>query len=182
MKIILALAILLTLSACTLVGGSDNSRPSETVTAFFTHIWAEEFDEAEQLLSAEPSISLKATAADYGGIFDKLDYRLISETVDGNRAYLTVNISTLDFAQLMSAVISEAFFWAFEEITEEELYDLVNQLLIEQINANDAPVLEKEVTVVLELENNQWRIVPDDTFFDGISGGVLSFAEHVAGW
>ena len=182
MKIVLLFTALLALTACAFIDGSSQTNPNETVSAFFTHIQADEFVEAEQLLSTRPPISFNAIAADHEGIFDNLEYKIVSETVNGNRAYLTVNINALDFVQIMEAVISESFFWAFEEISEAELHDIVNQLLIEKMSAEDAPILENEIIIVLELENNQWRIVPDDIFLDGVSGGILSFAEQVAGW
>jgi len=182
MKIVLSLAIVLILSACTTVGGLVSPNPNETVTAFFTHIYAREFDEANQLLTTDPPIALREIEAEHSGIFDNIDYQLVSEIVEGNRAYLTVNISALDFTQLMEAVISEAFFWAFVEMTEEELYELVNELLIEKMNAEDAPTIENEITMVLMLERNKWHIVPDNALFDGLTGGVLSFAEYAAGW
>ena len=183
MKIVLSLVILLVLSACTVVGGlATPPNPNETITAFFAHVNAGEFNEADQLLSDTPPISLKEIEADHSGIFDHLDYQFVSETLEDNRAYLRVNVSALDFTRLMETVISEALFWVFVEMTEEELYALVNELLIEKMSAENAPVVTNEVTIVLELRNNAWQIVPDDALFDGVTGGVLSFAEYVAGW
>jgi len=156
--------------------------PGETVEAFFAHIQAEEYFEANQLFLNESTTFLYEVGMEYSGIFQNLSYENILEYVDDDRAYVRLSISTVDFAKVMESVISDAFFWVFREISVDELYELIKDTLIDRIAADDVTMTENEVLMKLELVNGEWRILPEDELLDGLSGGVLSFREYVLGW
>jgi hypothetical protein len=51
-------------------------------------------------------------------------------------------------------------------------------MLLERINAGDAPSAYRELTAYLELHNSAWKISPNYDFYDALTGGLLSFAEY----
>ena len=92
------------------------------------------------------------------------DYTIVNETIEGEKAYVTVVIDTYDigaalgnaaseyFAQIISMVLNGAS----EDDMKKFLYDLFGEKINEAVK--NGKTYEQMVTVPLKLENNKWVI------------------------
>ena len=174
-------ALLLILFACS-PGVGAAPPPGDAVTAFLSYVQAGEYAEAQALILGESSLALYDIEEEYKGIFQKLSYENISETINGNQAHVQLTINAVDFAATMEEIMAEAFYWVFTDITVNELTDKVEVMFIEKMTDDTAPMLRSEVTVTLELHEGKWRIIADDDFADAVTGGLISFAEYAGQW
>ena len=179
MKRLFMLVLITLLAACS-GGTAPSAPPSDAVSAFMAYFVAGEYDAAQALISS--SFSLDEIEDEFRDIFKNLTYDITSENISGDRAYIALSIKTVDFAAIMEDVMDDAFYLVFTDITVEELSSRVESMFVEKATAYDAPIADREVTVVLELNDNGWMIVADDTFIDALMGGVISFAEYARGW
>ena len=160
----------------------DAISPSETITAFLAHIQAGEYAEAHGLILGESPIFFYDIEEEYSGIFKNLSYHNISERKDNGQAFVTLTIGAVDFAAVMEEIMIETFNLIFTEITQEELMEEIDYMLMDKMTAHDAPRISNEVIVTLEVFDNQWKIIMSEAFADAITGGMLSFVEYAEQW
>ena len=168
---------LLLLSACS---QKTSAPPGEVVSTFLSHIKAGEYTEAYGLLLGDYPVSLYEM--EHTGIFQKLSYDSILEDIQGDKAFVTVNISSLDFVKLMEDVMAEAFHMIFTDITQYELISRLESMFMKKMATYSGPIISNKVTVMLEVYDGQWKIIADNAFADAMTGGLLSFAEYAGEW
>jgi len=156
--------------------------PSETVTAFLTHIQTGEYGEAHRLILGESPIFFYDIEEEYSGIFKNLSFSNMAQTTYEDKASVTLTINAVDFAAVMEDIMIETFNLIFTEITEEELMEEIDNMLMDKMTAVDAPRINNEVVVTLEVYENQWKIIMSEAFADAITGGMLSFVEYAEQW
>ena len=179
---IYVISTLLLLSACFPTRG-PSSPPAEAVATFLAYVKAGEYTGANNLVLGELPLKLYEIEEGHQLIFKNLSYEDITEEINGNQATVSLTISNLDFAAVMEEVFNEAFFnWIFMDITDQELEDKMDALLIERMGADTVPLISQQVTVTLEIYNDQWKIIADPTFADAVSGGLISVTEYAEQW
>ena len=176
------LFFLILLVACSPAAAEEIPPPGETVVAFLTHIQLGEYEEAYALAAGEMLYALKEIEEEYRGIFESLSYGEMTETTEDGYAYVTFTINAVDFTAVMEGIMAEAFHMVFEDITVSELTDRVRTMLVDEMTADTAPILSREITVALEIYDGQWKIIIDEAFVDAITGGFFSFAEYAGQW
>jgi len=161
----------------------DGLYPKDTAIAFLTYVQQGRYTEAHGLILGEFPIFLYEIEEEYSGIFQRLTFGAgdISEAINGDQASVTLIISAVDFAAVMEEVMAEAeaFFTLFQNITYEELMEQIDTMLIEGMTADDAPMVNNEVTIRLVLSEGRWLITADDLLADAVTGGMLSFVELI---
>jgi len=159
----------------------EGPSPREAVTTFLTYIQQGEYTEAHGLLLGDLPIFLYEIEEEYSGIFQKLSFRDISETISGSQASVTLTISAVDFAAVMGEVMAEAeaFLEIFQETTFDELLEQIDLMLMEKMTSDTAPMVNNEITIALQISEDQWKIVADGNLADAVTGGMLSFVETV---
>ena len=161
---------------------ADAISPSETVTAFLTHIQTGQYGEAHGLIIGESPIFFYDIEEEYSGIFKNLSYSNMTENKNGDQASVTLTINAVDFASVMEDIMIETFNLIFTEITEEALMEQIDNMLMDKMTAHDAPKVSNEIIVALEVFENQWKIIMSEAFADAITGGMLSFVEYAEQW
>lgn len=170
------------LSGCFLESGPATP-PAEAVTTFLAYVKAGEYLEANSLVLGEYQLQLDEIEEEHQLIFKNLSYDNIIEEINGNSATVSLTINNSDFAEIMEAVMNEAFTnWIFMYITEQELIEKMDAFLVEKMTADTVPITSRDVTVTLEVFENQWKIVADDNFIDAVVGGLLSLEEYAYQW
>ena len=175
------LTSLLIIAACS-PAAPELPPPGETITAFFDLMQTGEYAEAQDLLFDGAPLPLNEVEEEFRGIFKNISYEIISEEVNGEEASVELNISATDFAAVMEEIMAEAFYWIFEGITENELANRIETMLLEKTASDTAPTTASYITVSLAAYEGQWQIVADYEFADAITGGLFSFAEYAGQW
>jgi len=175
LKIFFAFFLLLIVTSCTpQVLGPP---PNEVVATFLGHLQASEYYEADAFVIAESPVSFQDVEEEYRGIFHNLTYGEMTEIINGNYATVTVSITNVYFTTLMDSIINEIFHLIFTDITDVELTEIIETMLIERLNSDTSQYdrLTTEVTVNLMVFENYWRIIIDEPFADAMTGGLLTF-------
>ena len=180
-KYLTGLLLLILLSGC---GRSvaQGPSPSETVEAFMSFVQSGEHDEANGLILNEDEVSIFEIEEEYRIIFKNLSYSNLEEAVNGSDAYVSLTISNFDFSAMMDEIMAEAFYLIFTDITERELSDKIEYMLIEKLTGDTAPKLNSDITVNLEMSDGRWKIIADESLADALTGGLISFAEYAGQW
>lgn len=108
------------------------------------------------------------------------DYKVVSETVDGDSATVDVEINTYNFGDIFKEVISEyigqAFGYAFVgNATEEKLVGLLVDILGDKMEGMTEKNYNKTITFALTKSDNVWKVNEvNDSHFDALTGGFYS--------
>ena len=185
MKILpVSLVLFVVMTACS--PATELPPPGETVATFLQHIQSGEYDEAQLILTHNSSLNLNEIEEEFRSFFYNISYEVISEVISesitGYVGYVELSINAPDFFAVMDEVMVHAFYWAFEDISEEELASRIEELLVENMDSDEVPLIVSDVTVTLQLEDEQWRIVAGHAFADAVTGGLFSFAEYTGQW
>ena len=116
-----------------------------------------------------------------GAIFDKLSYEIISsEKIDSNTVTVKTKITATDMKPVLAEYMTEALAYAFSnafaspQLTEEELNQKYEEILVECATKPDLATVTNEVDVtVVKTESNDWKIEADDAFVNAVLGGLV---------
>lgn len=112
------------------------------------------------------------------------DYKVVSETVDGDSAIVDVEINTYNFGDMFKEVISEyisqAFGYAFTgNATEEKLTELIVDIFDKKMEGMTEKNYNKTITFALTKSDNVWKVNEvNDSHFDAITGGFYSVVKN----
>lgn len=114
--------------------------------------------------------------------FSKLDYKILSSSVDGNTAVVETEINAPNLGKIMTELIQEAlplvFASAFsEDASDDDVSDFMNTLFLDKVNSDDMPMVKKTVKINLVEENGNWLINPDNDFVNAITGNLMQMGE-----
>lgn len=86
--------------------------------------------------------------------FSQFSGKVLSETIDGDNASVTVEINSLNMSEIILATMGQAFGVAFSgtELTDE----VVNQIMLEQFQA--AQVQTRTGDIALKNVDGEWKI------------------------
>ena len=180
MKKLFLCVVLFMFTACA-GAGTPGASPSDAVTTFLAHVQAGEYDEASAIILGNDPMALADLEEEHRYLFQGLSYVNVTETVSGQRALVTLTITSVDFADVMAQIMADAelFLSIFEDVIYTELFDMVETMMIETITSGLAPTTSGEVTVALEKFYGQWRIIANEDFANAVTGGWLYFVENL---
>ena len=104
----------------------------------------------------------------------KLEAKILSENIDGEKATVEVEVTGLNYANLILEVVSESLGRVFEgeDFREEDM----NSELLEKVKEGSTE--KRTGTVSLVKEDKEWKIESDDDLFILIMGQA-DFGEEV---
>jgi hypothetical protein len=179
MKKLLFLIIILLLTACNRGG----AMPSDTVVTFFEHLIAGEFTEAEDYIiyAEDEAFTISDIEEEYRVLFSQLTYRNVTNVINvsesaNNRASVRINLTAVDFITVMDETMAEALVFIYAGVTEEELFDIIEDLIRKKITAENAPKTNVTIIADLEKDGGDWKIAANFEFLNAITGGLLEFA------
>ena len=112
------------------------------------------------------------------------NYKVVSETVDGDSATVDVEINTYDFGDMFKEAIGEyigqALGYAFAgNATEEKLTGLFIDIIGEKMEGMTEKNYNKTITFALTKSDNVWKVNEvNDSHFDAITGGLYSVVKN----
>jgi len=187
------------LTAC---GGQESSKPAEVVTSFLEAVQAgdlkkantyvasdkgsEDFDLSEMGEDDDPT-----TTALIKGISNNYKFKKPEEKmIDDNKAEVTVEITSIDFAAVMSSAMEDIFGIAFELASEDQSEDEYNkameekstEILTNAMTSKDAKMVTRDVTLTLEKDDEgKFEIVSDEQLMEAILGNASEVEDMFSG-
>lgn len=120
-------------------------------------------------------------------IFNGISYKIISAEEGDTAATVKVNISNIDAASALSDTMSEAISkllssaFSGSEMSEDEQNEMMNSMFIEKLKSGNYQTVEKDVSINLTLENDEWAIDKNMTdAYDALTGGLFTFADNLS--
>ncbi|MHC1734641.1 MAG: hypothetical protein AB9921_03125 [Erysipelotrichaceae bacterium] len=188
-----AIALILTMGGCV-----AKPKPTEPIEAFLTALKANitsEFDDTLYFTETvttfdtfnqidenpETPLELQTKLTE---MLKSFEYKIISETVDKEKAVVVVEVKTHDlgglFTEWMTLIFTKAFEMAMSGSTEEEIEAMFIEDFLTLAEESEMDLL-KTVEVKLTLVDGKWLMDGGDTnklLFNAVTGDFLSFAEE----
>ncbi|HBZ40780.1 MAG TPA: hypothetical protein DEO50_02630 [Erysipelotrichaceae bacterium] len=187
------IALILYLNGC-----AAKPKPTEPVEAFLTALKADinsEFDDTlyftEEVTTFDTFNQIEENPDTPLELQTKLtemlkafEYKIISETVDNDKAVVVVEVKTHDlgglFTEWVTLIFTKAFEMAMNGATEEEIEAVFIQDFLTLAEKSEMDLL-KTVEVKLTLVDGKWLMDGGDAnrlLFNAVTGDFLSFAEE----
>lgn len=110
-------------------------------------------------------------------ILKNLTYEIGTIDVKEATATVTTTIKNIDMKTVMGEVLSELLSLAFSGLDAEALETKQNEAFAKALETNKDTIKETEVIIQLEKKETGWIIIPTEDLADGITGGLLSYAD-----
>lgn len=110
-------------------------------------------------------------------ILKNLTYEIGTIDVKETTATVTTTIKNIDMKTVMGEVLSELLSLAFSGLDAEALEAKQNEAFAKALETNKDTIKETEVIIQLEKKETGWIIIPTEDLADGITGGLLSYAD-----
>lgn len=135
-------------------------------------------------------LSLKdQEAAFLKALTKNLTYKIVSAQEDekAGTAVVTVEFTNADMTEavgnLMETLLSDAFQYALlpedQQPSDDELEARYLTKFTDYLNGTDLPTKTTKVDIPLTLEDNQWKIAPNEEIADAMFGGLLTVANSM---
>lgn len=143
----------------------------------------------DDLLDSD-DLSLKdQEAAFLKALTKNLTYKIVSAQEDekAGTAVVTVEFTNADMTEavgsLMETLLSDAFQYALlpedQQPSDDELEARYLTKFTDYLNGTDLPTKTTKVDIPLTLEDNQWKIAPNEEIADAMFGGLLTVANSM---
>lgn len=174
------LVVALLFSAGCLSGPS----PDKVVTDFFDALIKGDFVTAAKLAGvADIQTDVLKTPKDQQGaqivksILARVAYETGSKKINGDRAEVSVRVTSPDLLRITGQVMTELLPMAFAMAFSQEQSSQSAEALFEQYFENaikdpNAPMVTSDITVQLERKDGSWVIKPDDALLNAITGNL----------
>jgi len=121
--------------------------------------------------------------------FSKLNYKIVSSSVEKDTATVKTEITNLDmksimeeyFTQALKLAMDNAFLPEDKQIKKDELDKKMEQILIDMISKKDNKTVTTTVNIKLVKTEKKWKIKMDKELQDAITGGLASISEKMSG-
>lgn len=206
--IMLSFALIFGLSAC----GEKVASPTEVTNAFLTAVKEQDKEKMAELYTGDEfdfsDASLDGLLGDEtanedqdetsdDSAYDEMsqtltekilafDYEVSNEVITDDKATVDVKITTYPLGEaltsFMAEYISQAFFLAFSEDSDEKIEALASTIMMKELNALTEKTFEKTVTVELIMKDDNWSlegIEKNDEFVDAITGGIYDAVNNL---
>jgi hypothetical protein len=187
--------VMFLLSACA-------AKPEATVDAFLKDFrnsrTQQTLELSKYIINSGESLDLTLFGSDFNDIDDEgfsdemstllldqlygFDYTIHSSVTSDDLARVSITLRAYplrdNFIAFLQAYLPNAFAWAFEGISEEELRSRINTMFKETFEASEKTYVNT-VEVHLKKVDNAWLISDsnsNDAFFDALLGGLYGFS------
>lgn len=172
------------------VGCLSGPSPDKVVRDFFDAMIKGDFVTAAKLAGvADIQTDVLKTPKDQQGeqivksILARVTYEIGGKKINGNKAEVSVKVTSPDLLRITGQVMTEllpvAFAMAFsQEQSSQNTEALFEQYFENAIKDPNAPMVTSDITVQLERKNGSWVIKPDDALLNAITGNLAkAFSE-----
>jgi hypothetical protein len=119
--------------------------------------------------------------------FSRLSYNIVSSSVEKDTATVKTEITNLDmksimqeyFAEAFNLAMGDAFSEADKQLSQEELDNKMEQMLIDMISKQDNKTVTATVDITLTKSEKGWEINMDKVLQDAITGGLSSILQQM---
>lgn len=176
LALVLALMLVFALAGC----GSPETKAEEAVGSILTAFRDADFEKIAEYTGGDVSELTDEQKDLIGGMLEKMEYKIVSsEAIDDGNVNVTVEITSVDVEELLTAVLSKAMEFAMTDeglqMTEEEAEEKTMEIFEECLNAEDVKTATTEVEVEVKIDGDEWEI-EDIT---GLTKGVLAGMENL---
>lgn len=190
---ILGIAALGLITACTEKLATDANNPRLAWEEFFGYVSEGDFDSAFDMTGSRIQVSSadldgKWERSFLGKLAETCSYRFVSGTdVKGVRALQQVEITTLDMRKLVSRSVpvlleqTEDQIWQHGSYqSDEALTQELRKAMLEQLSQDCTDCLTTQrVKVEFHYRNDRWQPIMNETLYDAISGYAMHADESI---
>lgn len=165
-------------------GGAAQSTPKEALEEFVLAVNEGRYDEAQSVISSGSAVIFgeaeegTAQRAVFDAVYACFDIELEKQIILGGNAVADVNVSFFDLrsfaADVYEIVQQRAYDLSYDGksiSSEEEANELVSAVELELLDGDISKYISSEsVKLKLTVEDGNWRIVADDSFYLLLSG------------
>lgn len=161
----IAVVVVIAVIACMLF---VKDSPKKVVEQAFTELKTGAF--AQEMLSGlvqgEDGLNGEAQKL----LFEKLEWKIIKETEEGEKATVEVEVTNKDFKTIIGNYMQKAIKAAFsgQTVNEEEM----TNYLIEELKNEEVQTVTNTQSITLEKKNGRWEIVEEDNFANCVLPGL----------
>ena len=191
-SLVLVLAVIITLTSC-----KPKESPQDVVQKAIEAVkimdiesmqnyWGQEkltdaFDTASETETDSDALSTLKL------LVKNLDYQIVDAIEEDETATVSVQITNLDMAQIMSEFIatafentlSNAYLSEDQKPTNEEIEKQYTEMLISYLEREGNPTITNTVDIKLSLVDNKWVIEYNEDAIDAMLGGLNSFSNSL---
>ena len=115
---------------------------------------------------------------DFGAMFRNFEYEIVSSEIAEDSATVYANVSNIDFSQVMEKFQADVMEYALanmdkiQSMTEEESMKLSADILKDVILSGEFDKVSKDITIELEKEDGEWKVVDSDALMSFILPGL----------
>lgn len=112
----------------------------------------------------------------FGAMGSHLTFEITQTTVNGNEASVKAHITTIDFKQLLTDVVSQYTQYCIDNgssLSSDELGEALEGILEEALQ-NPVP-FEKDTSIDFVKEGGKWIIDDNVGIYDDLSGGYITY-------
>lgn len=101
-------------------------------------------------------------------LFEKLEWKILSEKEEGDTATVEIEIKNKDFKEIMTNYIQKAWKVAFSGTNEEEL----KNYLMDELRNEEIQTVTKNGTIQLQKKDQKWEIANQEEFTNIVLPGL----------
>ncbi len=176
--------------------------PEESLSEAFTALKNGEFDTLALYIDAEPSSfgsfdltsfedfqlngkTAESIATDITvKLYKMLDFTVVDSITTNDTAIISVILTTPDGENLVQGMVEDFAVnytksMLFGEVEMQEITAQSVDSLIEKLSSSDIETMETETDIKMIKGEDHWIIVPDEKFFDDITGGTVTASKEL---
>ena len=166
------LGLVLVIGVC---GCSSGPAPESVVKQFFDAVKQADLETANSLCVVQ-NTQVPATDTPEWGIvkafLGRLNYEVVSSETKGSEAVVNVKISTPDFMQVVSRVISQALPLAAAGGSAADAQAMVFQLFADSLKDPNLPMIETPVAIEMTKTGGKWLIAANPDLGPALLGNM----------
>lgn len=164
--------------------GEKIEQPEKVVASYLDALKNGDLTSAKAYVNEENDEILSETEDEstntlINSILKNLTYEVVSTEINDSTATVKTTIKNIDMKTVMGEVFSELLSLAFSGLDADALETKQNEAFAKALEANKNTLKETEVTIQLEKKETGWIIIPTEDLADGITGGLLSYADDL---
>jgi hypothetical protein len=173
--------------------GSSRETPEQAVTNLLTAIknldveTIQKYVVYEDLFSGDPeSEDLIENEENTKLLTNKLSFKILSSTSEGDTAVVKTEITSIDMAVILGEYMQQAMALAFSNAfaggaakSDEEIDAQAEQIFKDLLNRENNKMKTSTIDIKLTKTETGWRLNSDEEFEDAILGGLISASKAI---
>lgn len=137
--------------------------PKKVVEQAFSELKAGSFEQKmlSGLVQGEEGLNAEAQKL----LFEKLEWKVLKETQEGEMATVEVEITNKDFKTIMEKLIQKTQQAVKSALTGNISEDTITNWLLEELRNEEAEMTTTNAKVTLKKEENEWKIENEEDFY-----------------